>query len=163
MLQLVLKNIKFLRSKIGLSINGLAELLNTDPTNLYQYEKDGHVFLGMEPDIFDVNQELNDLIEIANYFCVRMDDLVYSDIEEGNFFSNDWFEQLKKEYSTESKVDRTKFFTELFALDPNVSDYSKEDFLRNLLIRIHQLHENKTRYYDLRTGGRMARIDLFES
>jgi transcriptional regulator with XRE-family HTH domain len=149
-------NIRFLRQGVGLSISGLASLIEIDPISLYQYEKADY-------QIDKFQEDRDDLIAIANYFAVKLDDLIYTDIEEVKVVEDEWFLQLKNEITLGHKANRERFYQEVIEdIEELPEDVSREDILRKMLRQMHQLNKLKNRYYNLRAKGLIDEIDFFE-
>jgi hypothetical protein len=90
------KNITYLIAQMNYTINDLAEITDVDPLDIYEFTKDNFV----NPD---------SLGAVANYFLIRLPDLVMSDIEAENLFDPSLIPKLKEERETGRPVNRKEF------------------------------------------------------
>lgn len=155
------KNIRFLRKSIGLSIAGLAALIEIDAINLYEYEKDDYEFSSEKG--IKYFHRLDDIIDIANYFAIKLDVLVLNDIEKEGPIDKKWFEHLKNELNKDVKADRKEFYKEVIDYEEELpEEFTREDFMRKTLRQLHQIHKLQNRYYNLRDADKIDKIDFFE-
>lgn len=150
------KNLNFLRNAVGLTINQLAEITETDPITIFQIEDNFSVF--------DLKDYAIMMTDIANYFSIKLDDFFYSDIEEEKLISADWIQKLIDEKNTGKMASRKEFNKSLLLeeITELTDNCSEEDTCRNLLKLIQKSTRMKNRYDRLRDAGKIDRIDFLE-
>ena len=149
------KNIRFLMESISMSVKDLAAIIEIDPISLYQFEKDNYEI--------NFEEDCSYLIDIANYFAVKLDLLLYNDIENEHLLGQDWFQQLKNEMNFNQRADRKKFRREVMEgpgelIEGGTREYS----MRRLLSQSHSSAKIRDKYLNLRDKGLIDKMNFFE-
>lgn len=150
-------NLIYLRRSLELTILELADITGVDPIDLYEYEKGGYL-------VGDIVKQNDNLKLLANYYTIRLADLVFSDIEKNQSFTEELRNSLLKEQKEGIEMKRSDFYKlvhnyQFIELGDNVTEI---EVARQMLSQIHQLHTMVTKYKTLRKRGDIDKIDFYE-
>ena len=153
----IAKNIQYLIKGVGLTIAEFAALLDLDPVDLYLASKAGYLY-----DQFD-KTETKCLLSVCNYFTVKLDDLVLSDIEADHILPANHFDLLKNELNGEEfdrKPFRNKVFEDIYLLEQIDNVTERIEGMRKTLLITQSLYRYKKRYDNGRAKGVIEKNDF---
>jgi len=150
------KNIKYLREKTGLDILQLAEMTGTDPSTIFQLEKEGRKI--------DFINDYITAIPLCDYFTIHLDDMWFTDIETRMNLSASHFAALRAERSQEKEIDRKQFRKEAYENDHDEDEehVTRLAAARNIAKVMEQTSAIEKEYQNLRREGLIGKIDSFE-
>ena len=156
--QFTQSNIEFLRTGINISSERLAIIAGIDIAELYKYQTQGVVF---------DTKPVDGLIRISNYFTIRLEDLIYSNLEGSVAFDRTVFDQIKAEINGGAAFDREKFksqFLDILIDDEKEYEKAENDIavMKQSFHVLHTLFMVQEQYDDLRSKGLISKIEFME-
>jgi hypothetical protein len=150
------KNLRFLRKSLGFDLPTMADIYGVDPIDLYEIEE-GRIEGGQV-----LKTRCDTIVQIANYYTIRLEVLYLEDLEEKSLFPEDLKERLLQEFKSGDEVNRSRFYRDVYENCFVAQDDSPVGVAKQIVSLMHQTYAMQTKYRTLRKRGVIPKSDFFE-